>query len=201
MNIELGTRSGRRPGSCSRVHSRSKPASLSTSIPMEDAAAGGDGSVSQLRRSRFVTASARFGTLAHKTNRSALVLAVHRQLRAESSRTSISTSISTLTSTSISTMNEPFQVKDSQRHLSGEHRSIPAGVMQAVLMHALQLRRSCREVFLLCDIQRHSLADAATILGISQVVAKRRLRLARRRMDDVIKRLCGPIQEVASPKS
>jgi DNA-directed RNA polymerase specialized sigma24 family protein len=120
------------------------------------------------------------------------VLAAHRQVHAESSWTSMSTSISTLTSTSISTMNEPFQVKDF-RHLSGEQRSIAVGVMQAVLMHALQLRRTCREVFLLCDIQRHSLADAAAILGISQVVAKRRLQLARRRMNDVIERLCGPI--------
>src|SRR5271155_1320914 len=41
MNIEPGTRTGRRAGSCSRVHSRSKPASLGTSIPKEDAAAGG----------------------------------------------------------------------------------------------------------------------------------------------------------------
>jgi DNA-directed RNA polymerase specialized sigma24 family protein len=98
-------------------------------------------------------------------------------------------------------MNEPFQVKDFQRHLSGEQRSIPAGVMQAVLMHALQLRRSCREVFLLCDIQRHSLEDAAMILGISQAVAKRRLRLARQRMNDVIERLCGPIRDVAGPTS
>ena len=109
--------------------------------------------------------------------------------------------MSTSTSTLISTMNEPFQVKDFHRHLSGEQRNIPAGVIQAVLMHALQLRRSCREVFLLCDIQRHSLADAAMILGISQVVAKRRLRLARRRMNDVIERLCGPIRDVAGPRS
>jgi DNA-directed RNA polymerase specialized sigma24 family protein len=109
----------------------------------------------------------------------------------------MSTSISTLTST----MNEPFQVKHSHRHVSGEQGSIPAGVIQAVLMHALQLRRSCREVFLLCDIQRHSLEDAAMILGISQVVAKRRLRLARRRMNDVIERLCGPIRDVAGPRS
>jgi DNA-directed RNA polymerase specialized sigma24 family protein len=109
----------------------------------------------------------------------------------------MSTSISTLTST----MNETFQVKDFQRHLSVEQRSVPAGVMQAVLMHALQLRRNCREVFLLCDIQGHSLAEAAVILGISQVVAKRRLGLARRRMDDVIERLCGPILDVAGPRS
>lgn len=109
----------------------------------------------------------------------------------------MSTSISTLTST----MNETFQVKDFQRHLSVEQRSVPAGVMQAVLMHALQLRRNCREVFLLCDIQGHSLAEAAVILGISQVVARRRLGLARRRMVDVIERLCGPIREVTGPRS
>ena len=155
----------------------------------------GDGIVLQLRRSRFVTASARFGILAHKLG--ALVLAVHRQVHAESGPMSMSTSISTLTST----MNEPFQVKDFQRHLSGERRSIPAEVIQAVLMHALQLRRSCREVFLLCDIQRHSLEDAAMILGISQGVAKRRLRLARRRMNDVIERLCGPIRDAVGPRS
>jgi len=67
--------------------------------------------------------------------------------------------------------------------------------MQAVLMHALQLRKNCREVFLLCDIQRHSIADAAQILGISRGAAIRRLRLARRRMDEVIERLCRPAQQ------
>src|SRR5580692_11674222 len=110
---------------------------------------------------------------------------------------SMSTSISALTSN----MTEPLRVKDFQRHLSGEQRSIPSGVIQAVLMHALQLRRSCREVFLLCDIQRHSLADAAAILGISQITAKRRLQLARRRMNHVIERLCGPNQEIVLPSS
>ena len=45
--------------------------------------------------------------------------------------------------------------------------------MQAVLMHALQLRKSCREVFLLCDIQRHSVAEAAQILGIRRATANR----------------------------
>jgi DNA-directed RNA polymerase specialized sigma24 family protein len=100
---------------------------------------------------------------------------------------SISTSISVLTST----MTEPFRAKDILQRLSGEGRSIPSGVMQAVLMHALQLRPSCREIFLLCDIQRHTVADAAAILGISQAVAKRRLRVARRRMDEVLERLCG----------
>jgi DNA-directed RNA polymerase specialized sigma24 family protein len=64
--------------------------------------------------------------------------------------------------------------------------------MQAVLMHAFQLRRSCREVFLLCDIQRHSISEAAEILGITRAAAYKRLRLARRRMDEVIDRLCAP---------
>jgi DNA-directed RNA polymerase specialized sigma24 family protein len=89
------------------------------------------------------------------------------------------------------TMTEPLEVKGIPRRLSSKEPGIPSGVMQAVLMHALQLRRSCREVFLLCDIQRHSIAEAAAILGISRTAAKRRLHLARRRMDEVIERLCG----------
>jgi DNA-directed RNA polymerase specialized sigma24 family protein len=109
----------------------------------------------------------------------------------------MSTSISDLTST----MTEPLRLKDIQPYGSGKQRSMPTGVTQAVLMHALQLRRSCREVFLLCDIQLHSLADAASILGISQVTAKRRLQLARRRMNHVIERLCGPNQEIVLPTS
>ena len=95
------------------------------------------------------------------------------------------------------TMTEPLQVRGIPRRLS-DKQPIPSGVMQAVLMHALQLRPSCREVFLLCDIQRHSIAEAAAILGISRNAAKRRLYLARRRMDEVIERLCG---ENAAPPS
>jgi DNA-directed RNA polymerase specialized sigma24 family protein len=92
-------------------------------------------------------------------------------------------------------MTEPLQVKGFQKRLYSERPNIPSGVMQAVLMHALQLRRSCREVFLLCDIQRHSVSEAAMILGISRAAALRRLQLARRRMDEVIERLCGRTQE------
>ena len=106
------------------------------------------------------------------------------------------TGMSSLTSTL--TMTEPLQVKGFRERLSTEQPSIPSGVMQAVLMHALQLRRNGREVFLLCDIQRHSLAEAAAILGISQSAAKRRLLLARRRMDEVIERLCGTTHRPAS---
>jgi DNA-directed RNA polymerase specialized sigma24 family protein len=93
--------------------------------------------------------------------------------------------------TSSLTMTEPLRGKGLQGRLSAQQDRIPSGVMQAVLMHALQLRRSCREMFLLCDIQRHSVAEAAAILGISRTAAKRRLLLARRRMDEVIERLCG----------
>lgn len=99
---------------------------------------------------------------------------------------------SPLTRTSIQAMTEPRPLRGIQRRLPAEHQDIPSGVMQAVLMHALQLRKSCREVFLLCDIQRHSLAEAAQILGISRASAIRRLRLARHRMDEVIERLCSP---------
>jgi hypothetical protein len=53
--------------------------------------------------------------------------------------------MSSLTSTL--TMTEPLQVKGLREHLSTEHPSIPSGVMQAVLMHALQLRRSCERYF------------------------------------------------------
>jgi DNA-directed RNA polymerase specialized sigma24 family protein len=70
--------------------------------------------------------------------------------------------------------------------------------MQAVLMHALQLRRSCREVFLLCDIQRHSISEAAEILGITRAAAYKRLRLARGRMNEVIERLCAPHRQSAT---
>jgi len=98
-------------------------------------------------------------------------------------------------------MTEPLQVKGFQKRLYSEQPNIPSGVMQAVLMHALQLRRSCREVFLLCDIQRHSVSEAAMILGISRAAAHRRLQLARRRMDEVIERLCGGTQEAGQSKS
>jgi DNA-directed RNA polymerase specialized sigma24 family protein len=89
----------------------------------------------------------------------------------------------------------PLRLRGIQPPLPAEPRNIPSGVMQAVLMHALQLRKSCREVFLLCDIQRHSVAEAAQILGIRRATANRRLRQARRRMAEVIERLCGPTKQ------
>jgi len=98
-------------------------------------------------------------------------------------------------------MTELLQVKGLQPHQLAGQQDIPSGVMQAVLMHALQLRRSCREVFLLCDIQRHSVTEAAMILGISQAAAHRRLRMARQRMNEVIEHLCGARRETARMNS
>jgi DNA-directed RNA polymerase specialized sigma24 family protein len=96
-----------------------------------------------------------------------------------------------LTRIPISPMTKRIRVKGIQRHLSEGQSNIPVGVTQAVLMHALQLRQNCREVFLLCDIQRHSISEAAEILGISRAAANKRLRLARQRMNEVIERLCA----------
>jgi len=131
----------------------------------------------------LVTASAPVGTFtAHRYQANEFADGYHK----------ITTTTNRMT---LSTMAEPVPLKDIQPQLFTDHQDIPSGVMQAVLMHALQLRRNCREVFLLCDIQRHSLAEAATILGITRPVAKRRLQLARRRMNEVIEHLCGQYKE------
>jgi DNA-directed RNA polymerase specialized sigma24 family protein len=94
-----------------------------------------------------------------------------------------------------STMTEPLPVKGIQQFKFAEQQNIPSGVIQAVLMHAMQLPRSRREVYLLCDIQGHSVPEAAMILGISQTAANRRLQLARQRMYEVIEHLCAPTRE------
>ena len=88
-------------------------------------------------------------------------------------------------------MTEPALLRSIQQDPWAEQQNIQSGVMQAVLMHALQLPRSCREMFLLCDVQWHSVSEAAMILGISTTLANRRLQQARGRMDEVIQRLCG----------
>jgi DNA-directed RNA polymerase specialized sigma24 family protein len=64
--------------------------------------------------------------------------------------------------------------------------------MQAVVMHALQLKRPSREAFILCDIQGCSITETATILGIQPELVIRRLKRARRHMDEVVTRLCDP---------
>ncbi len=53
---------------------------------------------------------------------------------------------------------------------------------QALVMQALQLRRTYREVFILCDIRGYTAAEAATILGISEDSVVRRLLRARGEM-------------------
>ena len=63
------------------------------------------------------------------------------------------------------------------------------GVLQAVVMHALQLPRECREVYLLCDIQGCSITETATALGLSVDIVIRRLKRARDQMESVIGRL------------
>src|ERR1700680_4548295 len=95
-------------------------------------------------------------------------------------------------------MTKRIQARGIQRHPSAGQPGIPSGVTQAVLMHAFQLTRSCLEFFLLCDIKRHSVSEAAEILGISQATTNKRLRLARQRMDEVIERLCAPHSKPAA---
>ena len=95
-------------------------------------------------------------------------------------------------------MTESMNARGILQYLSDDQSKLPSGMMQAVLMHALQLRQSSREVFLLCDLQGHTISEAATILGISRSVAHRRLRFARRRMKEVVEHLCGPVQDKVS---
>ena len=68
--------------------------------------------------------------------------------------------------------------------------STPNGVLQAVLMHAMQLPREYREVYVLCDIQGWSITETAAALGIAMDVVIRRLKRARIQMEGVIARLC-----------
>jgi DNA-directed RNA polymerase specialized sigma24 family protein len=87
-------------------------------------------------------------------------------------------------------MEKQMEAPETSVHPAPRLRTFPAGVVQAVVMHALQLRPSSREVFVLCDVQGFSVAEAATILGISSEVIDIRLKRARREMDDVVTRLC-----------
>jgi len=54
------------------------------------------------------------------------------------------------------------------------------GVFQCTILRALELPRTHREVFLLRDIQGHTLQEIAAILGISIETARVRLERARR---------------------
>ena len=53
-------------------------------------------------------------------------------------------------------------------------------VFQYTIRRALELRKSHREVFLLKDIQGHTLQEIAAILGIGTETARARLMRARR---------------------
>jgi DNA-directed RNA polymerase specialized sigma24 family protein len=53
---------------------------------------------------------------------------------------------------------------------------------ERVVMHAFNLLPIFRKVFLLCDIQGFSVAEAADILGISPAAVSRRLDRARSEM-------------------
>ena len=73
--------------------------------------------------------------------------------------------------------------------------STSSGVLQAVLMYALQLRQDFCEVFILCDLQGCSITETASILGVSAETVISKLKQARRQMDSVVTRLCEPSQE------
>jgi DNA-directed RNA polymerase specialized sigma24 family protein len=53
------------------------------------------------------------------------------------------------------------------------------GAFQCTILRALELARDHREVFLLKDIQGHTLTEIAAILGISIETARVRLKRAR----------------------
>jgi DNA-directed RNA polymerase specialized sigma24 family protein len=64
------------------------------------------------------------------------------------------------------------------------------GVKETVIMRALQLPRTYREAFILCDIQGRSVPEAAFILGLDPLSLTSRLEHARRQMCEATKGLC-----------
>lgn len=75
------------------------------------------------------------------------------------------------------------------RRLPLETRRIPLpteepGAFQCLLLRAFQLPRAYREVFLLKEIQGHTLAEIAAMLGITVDTAMVRLKRARREVGD-----------------
>src|SRR5579864_3105844 len=72
----------------------------------------------------------------------------------------------------------PSKLQVQQRKMASNLQE--PGAFQHALLRALQLRRNYREVFLLKEIQGHSLAEIAAILGISLQTAQTRLTLAHR---------------------
>jgi len=71
---------------------------------------------------------------------------------------------------------------------AGNHATQDSGAkgkyqtFQALVMQALQLRRTYREVFILCDIRGYNTAETASMLGISEDSVVRRLARARSEM-------------------
>jgi len=57
------------------------------------------------------------------------------------------------------------------------------GQFQRTVIHAFGLRPAWREVFLLCDVQGFTIAEAAIILGLGPAVVTTRLDQARHQMN------------------
>jgi len=57
------------------------------------------------------------------------------------------------------------------------------GAFQGIVLNAFELSASCRDVFLLCDMQDYTIAETGTILGISECEVSDRLVQARRELN------------------
>jgi DNA-directed RNA polymerase specialized sigma24 family protein len=75
-------------------------------------------------------------------------------------------------------------------HSHPEHRRVASsfdqpGAFQCTILRALELRKEYRDVFLLKEIQGYTLAEVATILGISVDTVLARWKRARRDLGGV----------------
>ena len=80
---------------------------------------------------------------------------------------------------------------------SWKQSSISPGILQIVLMYALQLRQELCEVFILCDVQGCSIAETASLLRISSELVEKRLNKARQHMEEVVARFWDEAAESA----
>ena len=83
-----------------------------------------------------------------------------------------------------------FSISDSRNGRSSvasqdesARRASDPDAFQRIVLHAFRLRPVFREVFLLCDVQECTIAEAAAILNISPSAAAARLDRARRLLD------------------
>jgi DNA-directed RNA polymerase specialized sigma24 family protein len=76
--------------------------------------------------------------------------------------------------------------------------SSSSGLLQIVLMYALQLRQELCEVFILCDVQGCSIAEVAELLLINSELVAKRLKKARSQMEEVVARLWDGLPEAPS---